>query len=497
MRLTEDLTLFTAAENGKLDVVQQLLAKGAEVNKANKYRYTALLLAAKRGHVEIVKQLLEAGADVKRANYYGETPLLCAAEIGHVEIVAQLLKAGADVNLASKYGRTPLHIAAQQGKLDVAWLLLEGGADINQADIDGETPLHIAAYFGQLDIAQLLLDRGAEVNKANPYGRTPLHIAAQQGKLDVAQLLLFATKLSARPDVRYTLSPTMSADPIIRQILDCDQGLFRGLRDNLNLIAQADKAGLSQAEPINTSQIVLKALYEHFGRCEDIPQLLKIFIERTSQAQLSRFDLNDPQSLLMFLFKIKGPIPQSNESQEKKSAAEQISSITSSIIAEYVGAFSNERLKALLEAYFNGEEVKDLTTVAAEADKARALTQEGVLAVEYVQPDYIAELITKLESLPSLPDNITKNDDGTYTYNHNAGNGAAELAEKPLNEITEDELTKLNSQIAAILARQQAAQEAGGQAEASTAASPKLSHVARLAEQRAQEEVREPQLNGI
>lgn len=47
------------------------------------------------------------------------------------------------------------------------------------------------------------------------------------------------------------------------------------------------------------------------------------------------------------------------------------------------------------------------------------------MAVEYAKPDYPAELITKLESLPSLPSNVTKNDDGTYTYHYDAGNGAA------------------------------------------------------------------------
>ena len=118
------------------------------------------------------------------------------------------------------------------------------------------------------------------------------------------------------------------------------------------------------------------------------------------------------------------------------------------------------------------------------------------MAVEDVQPNYPAELITKLESLPSLPDHIAKNDDGTYTYHYEAGNGAAELAKKPLNQLTESELTVLNHQIEAILARQQTAQEAGGQAEASTAASPNLSHVARLAEQRAQEQVTGAQPNG-
>ena len=435
-----------------------------------------------------------------------------ASRLGNIDIISIILNCGIDVNQArTTDGVTPLYLAALEGQLAVAQLLLNRGADVNLARTDGATPLFIAALNGQLAVAQLLLDRGADVNQAETtYGVTPLHIAAQEGQLAVAQLLLFATKLSARPDVRFTLPPTMSADPIIRQILDCDQDLFRGLRDNLNLIAQADKAGLSPAEynslslmmrsllrfnsfqapstrntttePINTSQIVLKALYEHFGRGGNLPQLLETFTARTTPAQLNRFNLNDSQSLLTLLPKL---------------SENGIPTEISTNIAQYAGAFSNKRLKALLEAHFNGEEVKDLITVAAEADKARALTQEGVLAVEDVQPNYPAELITKLESLPSLPNRITKNDDGTYTYQYDAGNGAAESAEKPLNQLTESELTVLNHQIEAILARQQTAQEAGGQAEASTAASPQdLSHVARLAEQRAQKEAREPQPNG-
>ena len=89
----------------------------------------------------------------------------------------------------------------------------------------------------------------------------------------------------------------MTEDLVIREILDCDQNLFKDLRDNLNLIAQADKDGLSPSEynarsfsgwffnsfnlfqatnPINTSQIVLKSLYEHFGRRESSRAFKKI-----------------------------------------------------------------------------------------------------------------------------------------------------------------------------------------------------------------------------
>ncbi len=153
-----------------------------------------------------------------------------------------------------------------KGNRETAQLLLDRGAKINQANTNGATPLYIAAQEDQLDTAKLLLDRGAKVNKAKTNGVTPLLIAAYKGQLDVAQLLLFATKLSARPDVRLTtLVPTMNADPIIRQILDCDHDhdLFRGLRNNLNLIAQADKAGLSQAE--HNSLSLMRSLLNRFN----------------------------------------------------------------------------------------------------------------------------------------------------------------------------------------------------------------------------------------
>ena len=100
----------------------------------------------------------------------------------------------------------------------------------------------------------------------------------------------------------------------------------------------------------------------------------------------------------------------------------------------------------LYEKLRENEEAKDLMTVAA-TDRARALTQEGVLAEENTQPDYLAELITKLESLSSLPDNITKNSNGTYTYHCDPGNGAAAMEAKPLTETTLVEQMELLGQI--------------------------------------------------
>ena len=55
--------LILASQQGKLDVVEFLLKKGARVNDVMTDGKTALLMACKNGHTEIVKRLMEKGAN--------------------------------------------------------------------------------------------------------------------------------------------------------------------------------------------------------------------------------------------------------------------------------------------------------------------------------------------------------------------------------------------------------------------------------------------------
>ena len=54
-----------AAQKGHKEIVQHLLAAGAEVNPVNDKRHSPLLYAAEKGHTEIVKILIEAGGNVE------------------------------------------------------------------------------------------------------------------------------------------------------------------------------------------------------------------------------------------------------------------------------------------------------------------------------------------------------------------------------------------------------------------------------------------------
>ncbi len=131
--------------------------------------------AIKNNSVNIVKELIDEGVDVNKADKYGVTPLIIAALYDQLYLVKLLLDKGAEVNHTDKYGETPLYVAAKCGQLDVAQLLLDKGAEVNKANTDGATPFDMAAYYGHTEIEDLLRaaqDRTkkteSETDKINP-----------------------------------------------------------------------------------------------------------------------------------------------------------------------------------------------------------------------------------------------------------------------------------------------------------------------------------------
>ena len=91
------------------------------------------MLASLRGHADIGKALLAAGADVNAANNFGTTPLILACVYGRLEAARALVAAGANVNAADQDGRTPLNCARGRGAIanpTIEALLLAAGATV-------------------------------------------------------------------------------------------------------------------------------------------------------------------------------------------------------------------------------------------------------------------------------------------------------------------------------------------------------------------------------
>lgn len=121
--------LMRAARNGDVPAMRLLLARGADLKRAQKNGTTALMLAAGLGR----------GTGVFAKDYATEAQLLDAVKF--------LVESGADVNAAAENGQTALHMAAQASDAIVQYLV-EHGADLDAKDKQGRTALDVAMGVG-------------------------------------------------------------------------------------------------------------------------------------------------------------------------------------------------------------------------------------------------------------------------------------------------------------------------------------------------------------
>ncbi|XP_049452511.1 kinase D-interacting substrate of 220 kDa B isoform X1 [Epinephelus fuscoguttatus] len=217
--------LMVAAEQGNLEIVQELIRRGANVNLDDVDCWTALISAAKEGHIEVVRELLENNANLEHRDmggwtalmwgaYKGRTdvvqlllekgansnitgqysvyPIIWAAGRGHAEIVHLLLQHGAKVNCSDKYGTTPLIWASRKGHYECVMHLLANGADVDQEGANSMTALIVAVKGGYTKVVKELLKRNPNVNMTDKDGNTALAIAAKEGHTEIVQDLLDA-----------------------------------------------------------------------------------------------------------------------------------------------------------------------------------------------------------------------------------------------------------------------------------------------------------------
>src|SRR5581483_3694086 len=109
-RLVYATALMRAALAGDVELARLLLAHGADPHIISKDRETTLMAACGTGFIngyhrqrspaerlELVKLLVDLGEDVNAADNYGITPLMVAANLGDIEIVKYLISKGADL----------------------------------------------------------------------------------------------------------------------------------------------------------------------------------------------------------------------------------------------------------------------------------------------------------------------------------------------------------------------------------------------------------------
>ncbi len=107
------IDIHTAVATGKLDLVQQHIKAGTDINLKDPMGGSSpLITAALYDQGEIASYLLRAGANKNFQNNDGSTALHVAAFFCKSAIVKILLAAGADKQVKNKYGDTPYQIVS-------------------------------------------------------------------------------------------------------------------------------------------------------------------------------------------------------------------------------------------------------------------------------------------------------------------------------------------------------------------------------------------------
>ncbi|MFJ1547202.1 ankyrin repeat domain-containing protein [Streptomyces sp. NPDC088246] len=131
-------------------------------NRKRKKLPKRLAAAAGDGHVELLQRLLAQGADPDTRDPDGATPLYLAAVQGENRCAELLLAAGALPNAESRGWRSglPLAAAATKANLSLVELLLRHGADPHLRESEGGSALDWAqGWSDDTEERQAVLDR--------------------------------------------------------------------------------------------------------------------------------------------------------------------------------------------------------------------------------------------------------------------------------------------------------------------------------------------------
>jgi ankyrin repeat protein len=139
--------LMKAARGGHADVVQELLRRGAKVNRAIDDRTAIFDAVSGSGNVATVMALVEGGADM-HVDFHGETVLMAAAAGGHVPVVKKLIELGLDPEVRDARAGLSLLDYAKRGKSKEVVRFLNGLGATSERDTWQVLARALACEFG-------------------------------------------------------------------------------------------------------------------------------------------------------------------------------------------------------------------------------------------------------------------------------------------------------------------------------------------------------------
>ncbi len=146
-----------AVENGDQLLCSYFFAAGIDVNARDSLGTPMLNVAARADKLDMINWLLERGADINAVSEdRGYTALMDAVWRGNEEITRVLTERGAELNTVNKEGQTNLVLAVGADRIAICRILAEHGADPDIPDSMGMSAYGYANLFKKKEIVAVL-----------------------------------------------------------------------------------------------------------------------------------------------------------------------------------------------------------------------------------------------------------------------------------------------------------------------------------------------------
>lgn len=232
-------TMFLAAQNGHVVVLEQLLEYGISRRYADEpfetgLGYDTLFQAMKYGQESAVHALLAHGVDPKFLKD-GFPIMFCAAVCGNLSLVKLFVETlGFHPDFGGEFHCTSLQYAADCNHLELVQYLLQMGADpdfpVAKEPTDDfiDTIMSSVAMQGHTQVLQCLIEHGASVNPTTSDGTAlyPICVAIEHDREEAGELLLnhmdFKTPPKTDNDeaILLCIAAACGSESLVQQILD-------------------------------------------------------------------------------------------------------------------------------------------------------------------------------------------------------------------------------------------------------------------------------------
>jgi len=181
--------LFNAITSQNISMVQALVSGGIDPNMdVALYNTTPLMHAVETSTVEMVENLIKYGSNVDVADSSGTTPLIYSIKTNKQDIASVLIKKSRNINMKDQHGRSAIHYAAKKGNENIFKQVVAAGGDLKLVDKSGENALfHALAGRNKRIINSLIESKQIDLAQINNKGETAVKVAMKQGMDDVAE----------------------------------------------------------------------------------------------------------------------------------------------------------------------------------------------------------------------------------------------------------------------------------------------------------------------